>query len=141
FVYCYLYGLHHRLHRFRLFPYTTLFRSQRLHQAGVNGLRELDAATEGLYGAEDVGAVIAYRLDLQRPEETPNLVELPPRHDGDDGELYDWAAAARVDLTEAKPRQLRPVEPPLPESGEVRGADLRFADLRGADLNRLKFVD
>ena len=114
---------------------------QRLHQAGVNGLRELDAATEGLYGAEDVGAVIAYRLDLQRPEETPNLVELPPRHDGDDGELYDWAAAARVDLTEAKPRQLRPVEPPLPESGEVRGADLRFADLRGADLNRLKFVD
>src|SRR5699024_12103510 len=84
FVYCYLYGLHHRLHRFRLFPYTTLFRSQRLHQAGVNGLRELDAATEGLYGAEDVGAVIAYRLDLQRPEETPNLVELPPRHDGDE---------------------------------------------------------
>src|SRR5699024_6227409 len=40
-----------------------------------------------------------------------------------------------------KPRQLRPVEPPLPESGEIRGADLRFADLRGADLNRLKFVE
>ena len=45
---------------------------QRLNQAGVHGLRELDKATEALDGAEDVGAVIAYRLDLQRPENTPD---------------------------------------------------------------------
>ena len=114
---------------------------QRLNQAGVHGLRELDNATKALDGAEDVGAVIAYRLDLQRPEHTPTLVAMPPRHEGEDGELYDWASAARVDLTAAKPRQLRPVDPPLPDSGEVRGADLRFADLRGVELNRLKFVD
>ncbi|MGP5629688.1 pentapeptide repeat-containing protein, partial [Corynebacterium casei] len=59
----------------------------------------------------------------------------------DDGQLYDWAEAARIDLAEDKPRQLRPVDPPLPESGEIRGRDLRFADLRGVELNRLKFVD
>lgn len=114
---------------------------QRLNQAGVHGLRELDNATKALDGAEDVGAVIAYRLDLQRPEHTPTLVAMPPRHEGEDGELYDWASAARVDLTAAKPRQLRPVDPPLPDSGEVRGADLRFADLRGVELNRLTFRD
>ena len=114
---------------------------QRLNQAGVNGLRELSFATDGLEGAEDVGAVIQHRLEQQRPEATPELVVLPPRHDSDDGQLYDWAEAARIDLAEDKPRQLRPVDPPLPESGEIRGRDLRFADLRGVEIDRLKFVD
>src|SRR5699024_8468444 len=89
---------------------------QRLNQAGVNGLRELSFATDGLEGAEDVGAVSQHRLEQQRPEAPPELVVLPPRHDSDDGQLYDWAEAARIDLAEDKPRQLRPVDPPLPES-------------------------
>ncbi|MCQ9334905.1 relaxase domain-containing protein [Corynebacterium phoceense] len=114
---------------------------QRLHQYGVNGLRELDIAVHGLEGAHDVGAVIAHRLGQLVPESAPELVALPPHHEAEDRELYDWATAARIDLSEVKPRQLRPVDPPLPESGEVRGADLRFADLRSADLNGLTFID
>ncbi|AJK70173.1 MobF family relaxase [Corynebacterium marinum] len=98
-------------------------------------------ATANLEGSRDVAAVIAHRLESHLPASAPKLAALPPRHIGQDVELYDWATTTRDELARDTARTLRPLNAPLPERGEIHGQDLSNTDLRGMQLTGVKFID
>lgn len=112
-----------------------------LARHGIDYRDLMDAATQDLQGSRDVGAVIAHRLGAHLPESAPKLAALPPRHVGQDAQLYNWAHTLHAELSQDTARELRPLDAPLPERGEIRGRDFRNTDLRGLELTGVKFID
>ena len=113
----------------------------RLARHGIDYRDLIGEATANLEGSRDVAAVIAHRLESHLPASAPKLAALPPRHIGQDVELYDWAHTLHTELAADTVRELRPLDVPLPERGEVVGRDFRNTDLRGMELSGVKFID
>ncbi|WP_165858042.1 MobF family relaxase [Corynebacterium alimapuense] len=112
-----------------------------LSRQGVDYREVIDEAMSGLAGSRDVGAVIAARLSQHIPAEKPAVTHLPPRHVSADHELYDWAENTYEELARTTERELRPLEHPLPDKGEVTEQDFSNVDFRGLELRGLKFID
>ncbi|WP_156229535.1 MobF family relaxase [Corynebacterium comes] len=113
----------------------------RLARHGIDYRDLIGEATQDLEGSRDVGAVIAHRLESHLPSSAPELAALPPRHIGQDAELYNWATTTHAELAGDTVRDLRPLDTPLPERGEIHGRDLSNTDLRGMELTGVKFID
>lgn len=113
----------------------------RLARHGIDCRDLIGEATANLEGSGDVAAVIAHRLGEHLPSSAPELAALPPRHIGQDVELYDWATTTHAELAGDTGRELRPLDAPLPERGEVRDQDFSNTDLRVLELSGAKFID
>lgn len=73
---------------------------------GVDPCPLMATATFNLHGAEDVGAVIAWRLQGQVPEPEGSVAEVappPPLTRGGDAELMDWLGRTRASLLASIP--------------------------------------